>query len=46
MAVIFYAGWLCYPCFFLAGHEGWGKLSYEGSAIGHCIADLLSKVRK
>lgn len=43
MAYIFYVSWCMFPILFVLGPEGAGHISGEGSTIGHCIADLLSK---
>ena len=43
MSAVFFAAFIMYPILFVAGPEGFGHVSPEGSIIGHAMADLLSK---
>lgn len=43
MAYLFYASWIMFPILFCLGPEGFGHLTVAGSAIGHTVADVMSK---
>jgi len=43
LAVVFYGSWSSFPILWLLGSEGAGIIGFRASAIGHALADLVSK---
>ncbi len=43
MAWSFFSAWTMFPLLFVFGPEGLGIISRSGSAIGHTVADIISK---
>lgn len=43
MTYLFYGSWVLFPILFVLGPEGFGHLTIAGSAIGHTVADVMSK---
>ena len=43
MCYLFYGSWILFPLLFALGPEGFGHLTIAGSAIGHTVADVMSK---
>jgi bacteriorhodopsin len=43
LAVVFYGSWTTFPILWVLGGEGASTIGFRGSAIGHALADLVSK---